>query len=99
MAGTVEAVRAAASQLETAGALCPVCRRELSAEDVTHASNAHAEDINGLSSREQELAGLIKSASIRRDELRVLQRRAVRLPDLRTQLTSRLQTFRVPLNS
>ena len=72
----------AAAQLETAGSLCPVCRRELSAEDVAHAASAHAEDINRMSTREHELAELIKSASTRLDELRVLQRQAVRLPEI-----------------
>ena len=82
MAGTLEAVRSAVAQLETAGAICPVCRRELSAEDVAHATSAHAEDMSRLSAREHELAGLIKSASTRLDELRVLQRQAVRLPEI-----------------
>jgi len=82
VAGTLEAVRTAAAQLETAGAQCPVCRRELSAEDVAHATSAHSEDMNRLSAREQEFAGMIKSASARLDELRVLQRQAVRLPEI-----------------
>ncbi len=82
VAGSLEAVRAAAAQLETAGALCPVCRRKLSAEDVAHAANAHADDINRLSAREHEFVGLIKSASARLDELRVLQRQTVGLLDI-----------------
>src|SRR5439155_18376800 len=82
VAGTLEAVRVAAAQLETASAICPVCRRELSAEDVAHAGSAHAEDMTRLSAREHELAGLIKSASSRLDEFRALQRQAVRLPEI-----------------
>jgi DNA repair exonuclease SbcCD ATPase subunit len=82
VAGTLNALRVAAAQLETAGALCPVCRRELSTEDVAHAADAHAEDMSQLSTREHELAGLIKSASTRLDDVRVLQRQAVRLPEL-----------------
>jgi DNA repair exonuclease SbcCD ATPase subunit len=82
VAGTLKAVRMAAAQVETAGARCPVCRRELSVEDVAHAASAHAEDIGRLSAREHELAGLIKSASNRLDKLRVLQRQAVRLPEI-----------------
>lgn len=81
-AGRLAAARAAAAELHTAGAECPVCRRELSADIVAHAEQTHSQDIDELSRRERELGTLIESLTKRVSYLRDLARRAARLPTL-----------------
>jgi DNA repair exonuclease SbcCD ATPase subunit len=82
VAGRLAAVRAAESALRTAGAECPVCRRDLSADDVARAESTHHEEMSALLAQEQTLATLVESASKRLGELRALSRRAVRLPEI-----------------
>lgn len=82
VAGSLTAVRAAASELQSAGAECPVCRRELSAQDVASASQAHHQEIDRLSARERELAAMIGSASSRLNDIRGLVKQAARLPEI-----------------
>jgi DNA repair exonuclease SbcCD ATPase subunit len=83
ISGRLAAIRAAETELHAAGAECPVCRRELSAEDVEHADRAHQQDAADLSTRESELAELVATASARVSDLRALARRAAKLPDIR----------------
>lgn len=80
VAGRLTAVRAATSELRAAGAECPVCRRELSADDVTRAEQTHDSEMTALSTRERELVTLVESAWKRTNVLRDLTRRAARLP-------------------
>lgn len=80
--GRLAAVRSAAEELHTAGAECPVCRRDLSPEDVIRADAAHERDTMDLSDRERELGDLVAQASDRVTSLRALSRRAARLPDV-----------------
>jgi DNA repair exonuclease SbcCD ATPase subunit len=82
VAGRLVAVQAAAVSLHSAEAECPVCRRDLSAEDVAHAERSHEQELAALAAREQALAGQVEVASQRLAELRTLTRRAVRLPEL-----------------
>lgn len=80
--GRLAAIRTAAEELRTAGAECPVCRRELSPEDRAHADEANQRDTTVLSDRERDLSGLVEQASDRVTTLRTLSRRAGRLPDI-----------------
>jgi DNA repair exonuclease SbcCD ATPase subunit len=82
VAGRLAAVRAAASALHTADAECPVCRRDLSPEDVSRADEAHEREVSALQAQERELATLVDAASKRLVELRTLNRRAIRLPEV-----------------
>jgi DNA repair exonuclease SbcCD ATPase subunit len=84
VAGQLDAVRAAASELHAAGAQCPVCRRELSPDDLAHADRAHQQDISALSAQWREISARVKSASERLDAVRALSRNAARLPDIAT---------------
>jgi DNA repair exonuclease SbcCD ATPase subunit len=84
VAGQLEAVRAAASELHKAGAQCPVCRRELSPDDITNADRAHQQDITALSARLREISARVESESQRLSEIRVLSRKATRLPAIAT---------------
>ena len=81
-AGRLDAARAASSELHTAGAECPVCRRELSPDDVVRADQAHQRDTAALTVREQELNELADQEDARLATLRALTRRARRLVDL-----------------
>jgi len=82
VAGRLAAVRAAASELHSAGAECPVCLRPLSPNDVARAEAAHHQELTTLSARERELATLVESASRQLNDLRALSRQAARLPDI-----------------
>jgi chromosome segregation ATPase len=86
VAGSLDAVRAAASELRSAGAECPVCRRELSAEDVARASQVHKEEMDRLSARDGELTAMIGSASSRLNDIRALMKQAARLPEIESPL-------------
>ena len=80
--GRLAAVRAAASALHTADAECPVCRRDLSPDDVSRADEAHEREVSALQAQERQLARLVEAASTRLAELRTLNRRAIRLPEV-----------------
>ncbi len=82
VSGRLAAVRTAATALHAAEAECPVCRRELSADDVARAARTHEEELAGLLAHERALAGEVDTAASRLNALRMLSRRAVRLPDL-----------------
>ena len=82
--GRLAAVRAAASELHSAEAECPVCRRHLSADDVARAEETQHQEMVALSAHERELTTLVESASKRLNDLRTLNRRAARLPDIET---------------
>jgi DNA repair exonuclease SbcCD ATPase subunit len=82
VAGRLAAVRAAESSLHTAEAECPVCRRDLSAEDLTRAERTHQQELKALRARERKLATVVDSATRRLTELRALTRQAVRLPEI-----------------
>jgi DNA repair exonuclease SbcCD ATPase subunit len=88
IAGQLAAVGAAASELHRAGAECPVCRRELSAEDVGYAEQAHEQERSALSARELEIATRVDEASQLVNDLRALTRRAARLPEIALALDS-----------
>jgi DNA repair exonuclease SbcCD ATPase subunit len=81
--GRLAAIRAATDELHTAGAECPVCRRELSPEDVVRADQAHERDTASLLARERELNDLADAEGARLAVLRALSRRAARLADVR----------------
>lgn len=81
-AGRLDAARAASSELHTAGAECPVCRRELSRDDVVRADQAHQRDTATLTARVQELNQLADQEDARLATLRALTRRVRRLVDL-----------------
>jgi DNA repair exonuclease SbcCD ATPase subunit len=68
--------------LHTADAECPVCRRDLSPDDVSRADEAHEREVDALRAQERELATLVEAASTRLAELRTLNRRAIRLPEV-----------------
>lgn len=82
VAGQLAAVRTAASELHAAGAECPVCRRELSADDVEHAERAHEQQSVALDAQESEVAALVERTSARVSDLRALARRAAKLADI-----------------
>ncbi len=54
VAGRLAAVRAAASALHTADAECPVCRRDLSPDDVARADEAHEQEVAALRAQRAE---------------------------------------------
>ena len=82
IAGRLAAVRAAASALHTADAECPVCRRDLSPDDVARAGQAHDREVAALRAHETQLSALVESAAKRLTDLRALHRRSVRLPEV-----------------
>ena len=82
VAGRLTAVRAAATSLHSAGAECPVCRRGLSADDITRAEGAHEQELADLLGHERRLAALVESASTRLAEIRALGRRVAKLPEI-----------------
>jgi DNA repair exonuclease SbcCD ATPase subunit len=86
IAGRLDAVRAAATEIRSAEAECPVCRRQLSPEDVAHAEMVHQRELHALTARERELTLLVQSASERLKNLRQLSRQASRLADFRIPL-------------
>lgn len=82
IAGQLQAMRAAVSELHAAGAQCPVCRRELLPSDKVNADRVHQQDMAALSSRQREISALAESQSQRLSLIRALSRRAIRLPDI-----------------
>jgi DNA repair exonuclease SbcCD ATPase subunit len=82
VAGRLAAVRAAAASLHTADAECPVCRRDLTADDVARAEGTHRQEVKTLLAQERKLSTRVESASRTLGELRALSRRAVRLPEI-----------------
>jgi DNA repair exonuclease SbcCD ATPase subunit len=78
--GRQVAARAAAAALHGADAECPVCRRDLSTDDIARAEQTHQQELDTLEARRTALAGEVGSATLRLGELRTLSRRAVRLP-------------------
>jgi DNA repair exonuclease SbcCD ATPase subunit len=82
VAGRLAAVRASAATLHTAEAECPVCRRDLSADDVARAGLTHEREITELAAAEARLASLVESATTRLADLRTLNRKVVRLPEI-----------------
>jgi DNA repair exonuclease SbcCD ATPase subunit len=82
VAGRLAAVEASATALSAADAQCPVCRRDLTPDDIIHAGEAHAHELEDLLSRQQSLATQVEAAQARLAELRTLARRAARLPDI-----------------
>jgi DNA repair exonuclease SbcCD ATPase subunit len=82
VAGRLAAVQASASALHAAVAECPVCRRDLSADDVIHAAESHQRELADLLSQQRILADQVDAAQARLADLRALGRRAARLPDI-----------------
>jgi DNA repair exonuclease SbcCD ATPase subunit len=82
VSGRLAAVRSAASALHAADAECPVCRRDLSPDDVSRADQAHEREVAALLAQEQALDSLVESASAHLAELRRLHRRSLRLPEV-----------------
>jgi DNA repair exonuclease SbcCD ATPase subunit len=82
VAGRLAAVEVAATALATAGAECPVCRRDLSPDDLVHAGEAHAQELEDLLTRQRSLATQVESSQGLLTALRTLGRRAARLPEL-----------------
>jgi DNA repair exonuclease SbcCD ATPase subunit len=82
VSGRLAAVRAAASALHAADAECPVCRRDLSPDDVTRADQAHEREVAALATQERELDALVESGAAQLAELRRLHRRSLRLPEM-----------------
>jgi ABC-type transport system involved in cytochrome c biogenesis ATPase subunit len=83
IAGRLETIRAAADSVHAAGAECPVCRRDLTPEDIAHAERTHQADVKALRVRERRLAAQVESASQRLAALRELNRRMMRLPEIK----------------
>jgi DNA repair exonuclease SbcCD ATPase subunit len=82
-AGRLAAIQAATEELHTAGTECPVCRRELSPEDVDRADQAHDRDTAALAVRERELTGLIDREEHRLAKIRALCRRTASFSNVR----------------
>lgn len=82
--GQLAAVHTAAAELHAARAQCPVCRRELSSDDIARADQAHHQDTAALSARQHEIAAMIEAVSERLSAIRTVSRQAVRLPDIET---------------
>jgi hypothetical protein len=78
--GRLVAARAAAAALHEADAECPVCRRDLSTDDIARAEQTHQRELDTLAAQKTGLAAEVESATRRLGELRTLSRRAVRLP-------------------
>jgi DNA repair exonuclease SbcCD ATPase subunit len=83
VAGRLATVRAAAASVHSAGAECPVCRRDLTPADVARAERAHKAEVKALLARERRLAAQVGSASQLLTALRDLNRRMVRLPEIK----------------
>jgi DNA repair exonuclease SbcCD ATPase subunit len=74
-------VRAAAASLHAADAECPVCRRDLSTDDIARAGQTHQRELEALAAERTALAAEVESAMRRLGDLRTLGRRAARLPE------------------
>jgi len=74
VAGRLEAITSAATELNVASGDCPVCRRPLSGEDVEHARRSHERDLAALDSdraaRQAELARAGQHLDVVRGALR-----------------------------
>jgi hypothetical protein len=73
------AARTAVTQLHSAGADCPVCRRDLAPEDVAAADRAHQRNITELAARQATLQTSLVAADQLVQELRTLIGRAAQL--------------------
>jgi hypothetical protein len=82
VAGRLATVRTAAEVVHTAGAECPVCRRELSAADIVRAERGHQSEVDSLAAEQERLTALIDAGAQRLAELRTLNRRVGRLPEI-----------------
>ena len=82
VAGRLATVRTAAEVVHTAGAECPVCRRELSAADIVRAERGHQTEVDSLVAEQERLTALTDSGAQRLAELRALNRRVGRLPEI-----------------
>jgi DNA repair exonuclease SbcCD ATPase subunit len=82
IAGRLAAVRAAADSVHAAGAECPVCRRDLTPQDIARAERSHHSDVRALRAQERRCAAQVDSASKLLAAVRELNRRMVRLPEM-----------------
>ncbi len=82
VAGQLAAAQDASSALHAAGAECPVCRRDLSPDDVGHADAAHRREVTTLIAQASTLDDRVQRAAAHLSEVRALTRRAARLPDI-----------------
>lgn len=80
LAGRVEAIRTAATELDTASGDCPVCRRPMSSEDVEHARRSHARDLAALNSDHTARQAELGWASQHLDAVRGALRQALAVP-------------------
>ena len=80
--GRLEALRAAAAELQAASAECPVCRRPLTDEDMDHASRQHAQDISALLAQAQDARQAADAAAARAIAVRDLTRRVAKTPQI-----------------
>lgn len=78
--GKLDAISAALTELEEAGAECPVCRRELHVTDVEHAREAHAEDAGALTTLATSFEENLDILTARLDVVRQLRRELDRVP-------------------
>jgi DNA repair exonuclease SbcCD ATPase subunit len=81
VAGRLTAVRSAVTSLHSAEAECPVCRRDLSVDDIARAEGAHERELTTLQADERRLAARVEAASTRLTEIRSLNRRVAKLPE------------------
>jgi DNA repair exonuclease SbcCD ATPase subunit len=81
VAGRLTAVRSAVTSLHSAEAECPVCRRDLSVDDIARAEGAHERELTTLQADERRLAARVEAASARLTEIRSLNRRVAKLPE------------------
>jgi DNA repair exonuclease SbcCD ATPase subunit len=82
VAGRLAAAEASASALHAAEAECPVCRRDLSPDDVVHAAEAHQRELASLVAAQDALAAQVEAAQAHLTALRAVGRRAARLPEI-----------------
>ena len=74
------AARSAVTQLHSADAECPVCRRNLGPDDIAAADQAHQRNITQLTERQASMQTLLAAAEQRVQGLRALISRAAQLP-------------------
>ena len=74
------AARSAVTQLHSADAECPVCRRNLGPDDVAAADQVHQRSITQLTERQASMQTLLAAAEQRVQGLRALISRAAQLP-------------------
>jgi DNA repair exonuclease SbcCD ATPase subunit len=78
--GKLDAISTALTELEHAGAECPVCRRELRESDVVHAREAHVGDAGALTAVVASFEENLDDLTVRLDVVRQLQRELSRVP-------------------